>query len=43
MSLINFESNLILTWSPNCAIANSTGAGTFVITDTNLNVPVETL
>ena len=36
MPLINCEVNLILTWSSTCAIINSTGAGTFEITDTKL-------
>ena len=35
MPLINCEVNLILTWSSTCVITNSTGAGTFKITDTN--------
>ena len=43
MSLINCEVNLILTWSSTCVITNSTGAGTFEITDTELYVPVVTL
>ena len=43
MPLINCEVNLILTWSSTCVITNSTGAGTFPITDTKLNVPVVTL
>ena len=43
MPLINSEVNLILTWSSTCVIANSTGAGTFEITDTKLYVPVVTL
>ena len=43
MSLINCEVNLILTWSSICVITNSTGAGTFEITDTKLYVPVVTL
>ena len=34
--LINCEVNLILTWSSTCIITNSTGAGTFEITDTKL-------
>ena len=42
MSLINCEANLILTWSLTCVITNSTGAGTFKITDTKLYVPVIT-
>ena len=41
--LINSEVNLILTWSSTCVITNSTGAGTFEITDTKLHVPVVTL
>ena len=36
MLLINSEVNLILTWSSTCVITNSTGAGTFEITDTKL-------
>ena len=43
MPLINCEVNLILTWSSTCVITNSTGAGKFTITDTNLYVPVVTL
>ena len=43
MPLINCEVNLILTWSSTCVITNSTGAGTFAITDTRLYVPVVTL
>ena len=43
MPLINCEANLILTWSSSCVITNSTGAGTFKITDTKLYVPVVTL
>ena len=41
MPLINFENNLILTWSEDCVI--STGATKFEITDTKLYVPVVTL
>ena len=40
MPLINCEVNLILMWSSTCVITNSTGAGTFEITDTKLYVPV---
>ena len=40
MPFINCEVNLILTWSSNCVITNSDGAGTFAITDTKLYVPV---
>ena len=36
MPLINREVNLILIWSSTCVITNSTGAGTFAITDTTL-------
>ena len=36
MSLINCEINLMLTWSPNCVITESTGAGILTITDTKL-------
>ena len=43
MPLINCEVNLILTWSSNCVITDSNGAGTFAITDTKLYVPVVTL
>ena len=43
MPLINCEVNLILTWSSTCIITNSTGAGTFEITDTKLYVLVVTL
>ena len=43
MPLINFEINLILTWSSACVITNFTGAGKFAITDTKIYVPVVTL
>ena len=43
MSLINGEVNLILTWSKDCAIANSREEGKFVITETKLYVPFVTL
>ena len=43
MPLINCEVNLILTWSKDCVITNSTGEGKFAITETNLYVPVVTL
>ena len=43
MPLINCEVNLILTRSSTCVITDSTGAGTFEITDTKLYVPVVTL
>ena len=41
--LINCEVNLVLTWSSTCVTTNSTGAGTFQITDTILLVPAVTL
>ena len=43
MPLINCEVNLILTWSKDYAITNSTGEGKFKITDAKLYVPVVTL
>ena len=43
MPLINCEVNLILTWSKDCVITNSTGEGKFKITDAKLYVPVVTL
>ena len=43
MPIINCEVNLILTWSSTSVIINSTGVGTFKITDTKLYVPVVTL
>ena len=43
MPLINYEVNLILTWSSTCVITNSDGAGTFAMTDTKLYVPLVTL
>ena len=43
MPLINCEVNLILTWSIDCVITNSTGEGMFAITETKLYVPVVTL
>ena len=41
--LINWEVNLILTWSKNLAISSATGATKFATTDTKLYVPVVTL
>ena len=41
--LINCEVNLILTWSKDCVITNSTGEGKFKITETNFYVLVVTL
>ena len=43
MPLLNCEVNLVLTWSKGCVITNSTGAGKFQITETNLYVLVVTL
>ena len=43
MPLINCEINLILTWSKDCVITNSAGAGKFEIRETKLYVPVVTL
>ena len=43
MSFINCEVNLILTWSKDCVITNSTGAGKFKITERKHYVPVVTL
>ena len=43
MPLINCEVELILTWSKNCVITNSTAEGKFEITETKLYVPVVTL
>ena len=43
MPLINCEINLILTWSKDFVITNSTGEGKFSITETKLYVPVVTL
>ena len=43
MPLINCQVNPILTWLSICAITNSAGARTFVITDTKLYVLVVTL
>ena len=42
MPIINCEVNLILTWSKDCVITNSTGEGKFAITETKLYVPVVT-
>ena len=43
MPLINCEISFILTWTVNCSISNSIGAGTVIITDTELYAPVVTL
>ena len=36
MPLINCEVELMLTWSKDCVITNSTGEGKFAITETKL-------
>ena len=41
--IINCEINLLLTWSIDCVITNSTGERKFAITETKLYVPVVTL
>ena len=41
--LTNYEANLILTWSKDCVITNSTGKGQFSITNTKLYIPAVTL
>ena len=43
MLLINCEVILILTWSKDCVITNSTGDGKFAIIETKHYVPVVTL
>ena len=43
MPLINCEVNLILTWSKDCVITNSSGEGKFAITERKLYVPAVTL
>ena len=43
MPLINCEVNLVLTWSKDCVITNSTDEGKFAIKETKLYVPVVTL
>ena len=43
MPLINCEVNLILIWSRDCVITNSTDERKFQIAETNLYVPVITL
>ena len=43
MPLIKCEVNLILTWSRDCVITNSTGEGKFAVTKTKPYVPVVTL
>ena len=43
MPLINREVNLILTWSKDCVITNSTGAEKFAISEIKLYIPFVTL
>ena len=43
MPLINCEIELILTWSKNCVITDSTGEGKFKTTEAKLYVPVVNL
>ena len=43
MLLINCEVYLILTWSKDCVVTNSTGEEKFAITEAKLYVPVVTL
>ena len=43
MPHINCEKKFILTWSASSVVTNSTGAGTFAITDTKLYVLAVTL
>ena len=43
MSLINYEINLILTWSSNYVTANSTSSATFTITDKKPDILVVTM
>ena len=43
MSLVNFEVNLILTWSSTYVITYSTGGARFLVTDTKLYLPFVTL
>ena len=42
MPVIEYEINLILTWSANCVISEGISVTIFAITDTKLYVPVVT-
>ena len=42
MILISCEINLMLTWSENCVVTNSTGTGKFIIINTKFYVLVIT-
>ena len=43
MPLINYEINLLLTWSANSLVTDATGTGTFAITDAKWYILVVTL
>ena len=43
MLLINYEINLILSWSEDCVISSANGRGYFKIKNTKIYVPVATL
>ena len=43
MPLINCEDELMLAWSKDCVITNSTGEGKSAITQTKPYIPVVTL
>ena len=43
MPLINYEVELLLTWSKNCVISSATGETKFATTETKRYVPVVTL
>ena len=43
LSLINYETDLILSWSEDCVISSATGATQFKITYTKFYLPVVTL
>ena len=43
LSLINYETDLILTWSEDCVISSATGATKFKMPYTKFHLPVVTL
>ena len=43
MSLINYEINLILSWSTDCVVTSAVGDTKFAITDSKLYVTIVTL
>ena len=43
MKVINYEINLVLTWSADCVISAANGATKFTLTDAKLCVPAITL